>query len=126
MKHPEFITAVAERASVSPDQAEIISRATLQTLADRISGGEAEDIATQLPETLRATMRPPREKDPERFGLDEFIRRVSERAGIDAGMARDGARAVFTTLRDAVGGEFGDAMDQLPKEFGELTRVTAR
>jgi uncharacterized protein (DUF2267 family) len=51
----------------------------------------------------------------------EFVRRVSERAGVDAVLALEGVRAVFTTLREAVtGGEFDDVMSQLPKEFLEV------
>lgn len=124
MDYGEYIGGVADRASVPYEQAEVITRATLQTLADRISGGESEDVAALLPEALREPLRRPREKDPEKFELDEFVRRVGERAGVDAATAREGARAVFTTLRRTVGGEFEDVAPQLPREFGELLKVT--
>jgi uncharacterized protein (DUF2267 family) len=121
----EFIGGVAERAGVSTDDAEALTHATLQTLADRISGGEAEDVAAGLPDVLQSLMLPPRAKQAERFGLDEFLRRVSDRAGVPAAQARDGARAVLTTVRETVEGEFEDVMMQLPREFEELVGPTA-
>jgi len=65
------------------------------------------------------------EKDPgapaESFGLEEFIRRVSDRAHVPSEQAREGARAVFAILHEAVsGGEFRDVMSQLPSEFTEF------
>ena len=56
--------------------------------------------------------------EAERFGLDEFIRRVSQRARVSP---EEAERTVFSTLRLAVmTGEFKDMMAQLPKEFTEL------
>ncbi|WP_269857548.1 DUF2267 domain-containing protein [Streptomyces sp. RPT161] len=57
----------------------------------------------------------------EKFDLAEFVRRVSERAGVDATVARRGIWAVFTTLQQAVPGkEFQDVLDQLPREFQNI------
>jgi uncharacterized protein (DUF2267 family) len=44
-----FIDTEAQRAGLPKDQADLLARATLQTLADRITGGEAKDLAAQLP-----------------------------------------------------------------------------
>jgi uncharacterized protein (DUF2267 family) len=118
--YKDFIDAVARRAGVSADQAATITRATLETLADRISGGEAEDLAEQLPEGLDDHLRKTREH-AEPFGLGEFVQRVTARAGVDAVLASAGVRAVLTTLREAVDGdEFEDMVAQLPKEFWEV------
>ena len=123
MKNREFIATVAERARDIPkDEAEAVSRATLQTLGERITGGEARDLAAQLPKELQPHLESAPEP-PEPFGLDEFIRRVSERAGVSRDDARDGVYAVVQTLQDAVTfGEFEDVMSQLPKEFGALAK----
>ncbi|MGW5479946.1 DUF2267 domain-containing protein [Streptomyces sp. NPDC004008] len=52
--------------------------------------------------------------------LDDFVRRVRDRAVSDE-EARRGTRAVFSGLRTAVtGGEFRHVMSQLPSEFQEL------
>jgi uncharacterized protein (DUF2267 family) len=121
MKYDEFISHVSSRAGVPPDQAEVLTRVTLATLAERISGGEARDLASQLPKDLQPALVPSQEW-AEKFDLAEFVRRVKGRAELDdEKTARDGVRAVFLTLAEAVsGGQFRDVMSQLPKEFREL------
>lgn len=120
MNYDTFIDTVAQRVGVSSDEAVVHTRATLETLADRLTGGEALDLAAQLPKPLQDQLRP-RTETAERFGLDEFLRRVCERAGVDESQARNAARAVFTTLREAVtGGEFDDIRSQLPEDFNDL------
>jgi uncharacterized protein (DUF2267 family) len=115
-----FIQTEAQKAGVPRDVAENLARATLQTLADRISGGEAEDLVAQLPKPLKDEVHPQRE-EAEAFDVDEFVRRVSERAHVDEQTARAGAVAVLTTVREAVTpGEFDDITSQLPQEYREL------
>lgn len=127
MNNDTFIDLVAQRTGVSSEQAVILTRATLETLADRLTAGERLDLAAQLPEPLQAAMRQ-RKETAERFGLAEFTRRVGERAGVDEGTATNGVRRVFTTLREAItGGEFDDLLAQLPREFAGVTEpVTVR
>jgi uncharacterized protein (DUF2267 family) len=115
----DFINAVATRAKVSTDQAATLSRATLEILADRISAGQAEDLAYQLPDALADHLRRPlgRERATS-FGFDEFVRRVGDRPDVDRALADAGVRAVLATLREAVTrDEFENAAAQLPKEF---------
>jgi len=58
------------------------------------------------------------------ISFEEFVRRVAEREGVPEDEAREHARAVFETLRDAVGErEFLDVSAQLPLEY---TAVAAR
>jgi uncharacterized protein (DUF2267 family) len=120
MNYDTFIDTVAQRVSVPSEQAVDLTRATLETLADRITGGEALDLAAQLPKPLRGTLRKGGEAAA-RFGAQEFVRRVAERAAVDEATARNGVRTVFATLHDAItGGEFDDVMSQLPREYEEL------
>jgi uncharacterized protein (DUF2267 family) len=122
MQYDDFIDATAIRAGVSPDDAEVISYATLQTLAERITGGEADDLASQLPVGLQDALQKDFEQ-AEDFGLEEFVRRVSLNSGTDTALAWQGVRAVMSTLQDAVsGGEFDDVMSQLPKEFATIVQ----
>jgi uncharacterized protein (DUF2267 family) len=115
-----FIKTEAQKAGISKEQAEALARATLQTLADRITGGEFDDLTAQLPQPLKDELQPMRE-EAERFDVDEFIRRVSERAHVDRETARKGAQAVLTTVREAVTpGEFDDVTSQLPRDYREL------
>lgn len=122
MRDEDFIDAVASRAGLPAEQAATLTRATLTTLAERISGGEANDLADQLPDALGQHLRTsPVREDAEPFGTGEFVRRVRERAGVDETAAATAVRAVLATLPQAVlGGEFEDTAAQLPKEYGEM------
>ncbi|SCL29938.1 Uncharacterized conserved protein, DUF2267 family [Micromonospora rhizosphaerae] len=123
MEYQDFINAVATRAKVSTDQAAALTRATLETLADRISAGQAEDLAYQLPEGLDDCLRQAirREQPNSLLGLEDFVQRVAERPGVDRALAAAGVRAALTTLREAVSrDEFEDTVAQLPKEFWQV------
>ncbi|MEA2250917.1 MAG: hypothetical protein QOG70_1159 [Solirubrobacteraceae bacterium] len=119
MDYQGFIAMVREGAHISDDEAERAACATLQTLAHRISLGEVQDIAERLPQELRPCLEP--DGGPERFHLDEFLRRVGDRVGVDGAGAERDARAVFTALWRAVGpNEFADMRAELPKDFDPL------
>ncbi|MET7670671.1 DUF2267 domain-containing protein [Micromonospora luteifusca] len=125
MEYEDFINAVATRAKVSTNQAATLTRATLETLADRISAGQAEDLAYQLPDGLDDHLRKPpphrREEHAKSFGFDEFVRRVADHPAIDRTITGPAVGAVLTTLREAVSrDEFEDALAQLPKEFRQV------
>ncbi|WP_319463112.1 DUF2267 domain-containing protein [Micromonospora sp. RTP1Z1] len=123
MEYQDFINAVATRAKVSTDQAAALTRATLETLACRISSGQAEDLAYQLPEGLDDHLRTPLRHEQAKYllGLEDFVQRVAERPGVDPALAGAGVRAALTTLREAVTREeFEDTVAQLPKEFRQV------
>jgi uncharacterized protein (DUF2267 family) len=120
MKHDEFLTKVGQRADVSLETAESLTAATLRTLAERISGGEARDLAAQLHSALKPYLSSAPEP-AESFGAEEFVRRVAERAGVDEDKARAGIQAVFSTVREAVtGGEIDDIRAQLSRDYDQL------
>lgn len=120
MKYEEFIAHVATNAGLSEEQAATLTRATLSTLADRISGGEAQDLAAQLPAPLQSSLVSTKE-NAEAFGFDEFVARTAEAAGTDTDVAERAVDAVFATLREAVTpGEFDDVLGQLPSDFHRL------
>jgi uncharacterized protein (DUF2267 family) len=120
MDYETFTRTAAQRAGMAEDTMERVERATLRTLAERISGGEAQDLASQLPADLQDSLRRPGE-EAEAFGVDEFVRRVAERGKVGPDEARAGAAAVLITVREAVTpGEFDDVLSQLPQEYREL------
>jgi uncharacterized protein (DUF2267 family) len=122
MKHDEFIGQVQHRARLSSrGEAERATRATLETLAERLAGGEAKDLASQLPQEIGEYLRREWSGMGERFSLDEFFRRVSLREGVDLPDAIFHARAVIEVVSEAVSkGEMDDVRAQLPAEFDRL------
>ncbi|MCW2885398.1 MAG: hypothetical protein QOE54_6350 [Streptosporangiaceae bacterium] len=125
MDDKEFIRAVAEETGLSREESADLARATLETLARRLSATEALHLAPHLPEGLRASARP--QPKQERFDLGELTRRISERTGLNLQETRSGVRAVLRTLRAVVGNEVYDhVMSQLPAEFRDAAESDAR
>ena len=121
MRYGEFIESARQRTGLPREAAETVLHATLQVLAERLSGGEAEDLQAQMPKELKDDLAVPKQKQAESFGAAEFTRRVAERAGIDETAAQIGAAAVLATIGDAVTpGEFDDVLSQLGREFAAL------
>ena len=119
----EFLQRVADRAATDRDGAVRATEAVLETLAERIAGGEVDHLAERLPIELHA----PLEKGKagsggkaKRMSLDDFVERVAAREGVGREQALDHSRAVLRTLREAVGDdEFFDVTVQLPGEYRE-------
>jgi uncharacterized protein (DUF2267 family) len=96
--------------------------ATLETLNERITGGEARALAAQLPKEIQPALRPKAE-EAEGFSLEELYRRVAEHKGVDIETAHMDASVVMGVLREAVTpGELDDVMAQLPEDFNTLLR----
>jgi uncharacterized protein (DUF2267 family) len=114
--YEQFITTIQHKARVWWDEAELVARSTLETLAERLSAGEARDIARQLPGDLGKWLASSDDAQP--FHADEFLRRVAEREGIDPETAESHARAVFIALGRVVSHqELEDMAAELPKDF---------
>jgi uncharacterized protein (DUF2267 family) len=126
MNFDEFIAAVQQRAAgITREEAERAAFATLEVLADRITAGEANDLASQLPKPFKDALRPLK-AEAEPFGLKEFVDRVAAKVGETSVPPKELVRAVLTTVREAVtGGEFEDVMQQLPDEFWEVVEPTS-
>jgi len=123
----EFFEKVAARAGVPSETARSLTEATLRTLAERISGGEAADLADHVAHELRPLLARARPEEPQVFGHDEFLRRVAERAGVAPDIAERGVPAVLQTLDPVVGHQqFEQAMSQLPAEIRALAQPVPR
>jgi uncharacterized protein (DUF2267 family) len=119
----DFLLRVAERAHVDVDTARRAAEATLETLAERIAGGEVDDLLAHLPLELHGPLhrvKDDRRAAAKRMSLDDFVEKIAEREGTDRFTAFPHAQAVFVTLEDAVGQEFLDVRSQLPPEYAEL------
>jgi uncharacterized protein (DUF2267 family) len=125
MKYDEFIAQVRRRARLeTTEEAENATRATLQTLAERIDIDEVKDLVSQLPQELALYMQSPTTGIGESFTLDEFFHRVSEREGVSLADATFHARVVTALLSEVVTvGEIEDVRAQLPPDFAKLFEV---
>jgi len=120
MKFDEFVGHVQNRAQMaSTGEAVSAVRATLQTLGERLYGGEADDLAAQLPEEIGAYLT--LGNGNEIFSLEEFLRRVAERESVDYPDAVYHVRVVMEVVGEAVTpGELDDVRAQLPIEYDPL------
>ncbi len=125
MNYDEFISQVQRRTNLdSREEAERATRATLETLGERLAGGEAKDLAAQLPPELAQYLQQAYTGIQEKFSLDEFFWRVSQREGVDLTESTYHARVVIALLSEAVTlGEIEDVRAQLPEDFARLFEV---
>ncbi|MDX6701945.1 MAG: hypothetical protein QOF26_2171 [Baekduia sp.] len=116
-----FLGLVAEHAGLDRDGARHAAEAVLETLAERIAGGEVDDLTVRLPLELHPPLRRGRDASggqARRMGAAEFVHRVAELEGVSDLEAARHSRAVLLTLREAVGDEeFRDVAAQLPDDF---------
>lgn len=100
--------------------------ATLSVLGERLKGGEARDLAAQLPRELADAL--PTDGPGDRFDITEFLRRVAEReeADVSTAIARQHARIVLDVVLSVVSaGERDDVIAQLPQEIVDELIETA-
>jgi uncharacterized protein (DUF2267 family) len=122
MKYDDFLGQVQHRAQLSSrGETERVIWATLQTLGERLSGGEAKDFASQLPVPLPQYVLSGLAGWGIPFSLDEFIQVVADREGTDPQRAGLHTQAVCSVLREALSpGEIKDIRSQLPAEYDRL------
>jgi uncharacterized protein (DUF2267 family) len=126
MRYDEFISRVQDRARLpDKEKAELATRATLETLGERIPEGLAGNVAAQLPpeagESLRRAAASAGEGTGERFDRREFLARIRERIGDDEPETTYEARMVFEVMAEATGpGMMTRIREALPKDVREL------
>ncbi len=120
MKGDQFISEVGNLAEVdSKEEVEKATRATLETLKERLAGNEPSNLAAQLPPEIAPYL--DGEGGRESFSVDEFYERVAQREGVSQDEAVKHARAVATVVQTAVtGGEVDDVRSQLGNDYEEL------
>ncbi|GAA1549505.1 DUF2267 domain-containing protein [Actinomadura kijaniata] len=121
MHDHEFLARVRERGGYADqDEARRVTVAVLQVLAERVTAGEARDLAAELPGSLAGALAPGR-GSADRFGVEEFCRRVSGRVGGGSRAAGRDAGAVLSTVADAVPpGELDHLTGRLPAGYAAL------
>lgn len=120
MRYDQIVGQVQNKARLASEgEAVRAIQATLETLGERLHGGEAHNLASQLPRELGQFLEEPAIN--ESFDLDEFFRRVSLREGVDLPQSIYHARAVIEVLLAAVSpGTIDKVLDQLPEEYDRL------
>jgi uncharacterized protein (DUF2267 family) len=119
MNHDEFVGQVQHLAHLpSRGDAELIIRATFETLGERLQTESAEHVAAQLPPELGRHLR---QRRFEHLSLRDFNERVAEREHHDVEKASFHARCVLDTLTAAISpGAVRKIRKQLPEEFQPL------
>lgn len=126
MQHDQFIGQVQARAHLgSRGDAEAATRATLETLGERIPEGLVTNLAAELPqeigEHLRRTVTLGGEGTGERFGREEFVSRVAARGRAQEPDAVYQARVVLEVVGEAVNRSLVDKVRQsLPEDLRDL------
>lgn len=122
MKYDEFVATVRDRGEYpSREEAGQVAGSVLEVLAGRITPGEADDLAAQLPDPLAESVRRGRREQAQSYGVRDFCQRVAERTGARPRTAEWDASAVLSTLADAVsGGELNQLLSQLPSGYATL------
>lgn len=118
--YDQFLGEVQHHAQLANQgEAQQATRAVLTALGERISSGEASDLAAQLPEGLRGSLLSGERS--ESYTVDRFVERVAELEGVDPDRAAFHCRAIFQVLRGAVSaGELDQLLAQLPERFDRL------
>ena len=102
----EFVLTVADRAHLDRFDAERITDAVLETLAERI-GADADELLAVLPAALHpAVRRGQANPDPD----PRFLAQVASRAHVSPRRARECVHAVLSTLRDRLDLRFPDPL----------------
>lgn len=118
----EFVRRVQGEAHMDDvQQARAATEATLWTLGEHLTAGEAANVDALLPEGLRGFLTATNDETPKEFSVEAFYRRVGDREEVAPEVARTHARAVTTVLATVVGeNELQDAREQLPAEYDSL------
>lgn len=105
MDYEQFLDAVTQRTALSRDRAEVVSKTTLQVLAEQVNPEVMSELLAPLPSQLASVRSVPPDQR-QHLSLDEFCQRVSQFAGVgDPERARAHVHSVFAVLADASGSD---------------------
>jgi len=120
MKYDDFMGQVQNRLEL-PDTGRTVraTRAVLQTLAERLQEGEAEDLASPLPMEVDFYLLSA--DSGQRFDYDEFLTRVEDRANVERSDAAYYGKVVVGLVSELVpAGELEQVRAQLPDDYDTL------
>lgn len=117
-----FEDFVVERTAFeSSVDGEAMVRAVLETLGERLSRGETEDLSQYLEGEAKRWVIDEASSDAANLSVDEFVDRVARRADVSEQTAREAINAVGDALSGVVPPEeIERAREQLPAGFDSL------
>lgn len=122
MQYHEFLAKVRERGEYETKaEVEQVVRSVLAVLGMRLAGGEARDLAGQLPDEVSDVLIT-QEGQGRSLGLERFLEKVAARlSSHSVETARWDASAVLSTLAEGIdGGELNQVLSQLPSGYAPL------
>lgn len=119
MDPKEFTDTVREVGEIdSLSEAREATKAVFTTFGERVAKGEAEDVASYVPQEFHGWLLTDEPESAADFGLKEFYDRVAERGDVSTERAREWSEAVFDGLAQyAPARELGRIQVQLPPEY---------
>lgn len=123
MRYEEFIKRVKTISTTLNTnlEAEMATRATLETLAESLSTEESRKLAAQLPKGLQEYFQSNDNHDSKGYSLDEFYQQVSQRENVPPSLVVNHVSAVMSVFNSAISnGERTRILSQLPPEFDLL------
>lgn len=119
MSYEHLLFLVSEQARTSMERAERATRATLETLAERLPADGSRMLGERLPPNVARWVSTSNPADP--FDFDEFLRRVADRESVDVETAEWHVRAVLDAVSLAIGpGECQRLEAQLSEDYRPL------
>jgi uncharacterized protein (DUF2267 family) len=120
-----FLDRVERAARFDRERALRATEAVVETLGERLAGGEIDDLEALLPGEFQPALELGKLHSggkAERFDVDEFVGRVADRVGETShDEALDDARFVFRALLETLPRpELDDILAELPREYDEL------
>ncbi len=120
MRYAQFVKKVQDYAGLEkPDDSAKVIEATLETMSERMPRTHREHLAAQLPDEMKIFL--PKHVHMEYLSLEEFYRRIGNRADVSYHNAVKYSEAVIRVLRESVAsGELAEILSVFPDEYNEL------
>ncbi len=126
MDYTQYVKLVRKRAGFSSDEEALTAiRCVLDVLGERLTIGEADDLAVLLPKELRPYLKGSGPDEP--FGREDFLARVGRKERIDPVVALYLVRAVLSVLASTLPTDkLIEALAQLPHDIRDFFMVENR
>jgi uncharacterized protein (DUF2267 family) len=125
MNHDEFVRTVQAQSDLHDEESvTAAAESVLAVLSERLSSGQAEDLAEGLPDNLAEAVTEA-DGDAEEFDADEFVQRVRQRedehAHVEGNDAPTHIRSVLIGLAESTNDQrWDDTLAQLPEDYQRL------